>query len=145
MAFFLFIFVSAFLITVICISSLPGALEVSASKAAKVGSDELFDKVLDLRTWADWLPWLILEPDCPLESSENPSAIERNYCWDGKLVGAGTLTHKQIDRPTYIEETLSLTRPLKSESKVIFDFREVKEGTLICWTMLVAYPAYLDP
>jgi|MEHZ01.4.fsa_nt_MEHZ011273679.1_10 effector-binding domain-containing protein len=145
MAFFLLILVCALLITVIYMSSLSGSFEVSASKVIQAHQDELFDKVVDLRTWADWSPWLMHEPDCPLEFTENPNAVEGGYSWEGKLIGAGTLTHKQIDRPIYIEAALSLTRPFKSDSKVTFDFREVEGGTLIRWTMSGGMPLFFRP
>ncbi len=145
MAFFLLIFICAFLAAVIYMSSLPGAFEVSTSKIIEADPDELFNRILDLRTWGQWSPWLLHEPDCALEFSENPNAVEGHYSWNGNLVGAGTLTHKQIDRPIYIEEELVFTRPFKSKAKVTFDFSQVEGGTLMRWTMYGGMPFLFRP
>lgn len=145
MAFFLLILVCILLMAVIYMSSLSGTYEVSVSKVIDADSDKLFDQVLDFHTWPHWSPWLMHEPDCPLEFSEHPSKVEGSYHWDGVHVGAGTMTHKVIDRPIRIEHELSITRPFKTTCQVTFDFQQVKDGALVRWSMLGSMPFLFRP
>lgn len=49
---------------------------------------EIFAKIRDLRSWPEWSPWLIAEPDAKVDYSGDTSAVGGKYSWDGTVSGS---------------------------------------------------------
>ena len=130
---------------VVYLSSLSGEYKISVSKTINTDKDTLFNKVIDLRSWSDWSPWLMHEPDCSMEYSENPNEVGGSSHWDGKFIGAGSLTHKVIEDGKHIEHQLQILKPFKSQSKTTFDFEATEKGTQVTWSLEGKMPFLFRP
>ncbi len=109
--------------------------EVRRSRLFDQDVEQLFDKIRDFRSWPDWSPWLMHEPDTRLEYSDNCDQEGGYYNWDGQRIGAGRLTHVRFERPGKIEQQIQFTRPFKSVCQVSFEFTEKDGSTEVCWSM----------
>jgi len=56
-------------VLVVYLATLDGGYKVDRSIVIEVAPQQVFDRVRDLRSWKDWSPWLIHEPDTTLEFS----------------------------------------------------------------------------
>lgn len=128
---------------VIYLATLKGAYQVRRKNSINAAIDTVFDKLRDFKTWSDWSPWLIHEPDCQLTFSDRCDEEGGSYTWDGKRIGAGTLAHVTLDRPHHIEQRLTFTRPFKSVCDVGFELREADGSTDVTWTMRGKMPFLL--
>ena len=117
------------------LSALPAEYQVSRTRLFDQSQQQLFDKIRDFRSWPAWSPWLIHEPDTHLEYSDNCDQQGGYYSWDGRLIGAGRLTHSRFDEPRRIEQQIEFTRPFKSVCQVSFEFRDREGQTELCWSM----------
>lgn len=117
------------------LASLDGNYTVKRSKLINADIQRVFNKLRDFKTWSDWSPWLMHEPDTKLEFSDNPSEVGGFYTWDGQRVGAGKLTHVAFDAPKKIEERIEFTRPFKSVCQVSFELAEKEGQTEVNWIM----------
>jgi len=117
------------------LASLDGVYEVRRKKLINVDIGTAFDKIRDFKTWAEWSPWLMHEPNTKLEFSDNCSEEGGYYTWDGNLIGAGKLVHVNLERPHRIEQGIGFTRPFKAICQVIFEFTEKNGQTEIAWVM----------
>ena len=134
------------LVALIYLSTLPGDYELKVTKALPANIDEVFDKIVDLESWNDWSPWLMHEPNCPIEFSGNTREVGGSYSWDGQMVGAGTMEHVVLDRPNHTEQKLSFTRPFKSVCKVGFDLEPAENGTTkVTWHLQGTMPFLFRP
>lgn len=120
--------------------SLEGDYTVKQSKVINSDIHTVFNKITDFKTWPEWNPWLIHEPNAKLEFSENCQQTGGYYKWDGDVVGAGKLKHIRFDRPHQIIQKLRLTRPYQSVNEIRFDLSESDKGTKVTWTMYGTMP-----
>ncbi len=127
----------------IYLASLDGSYEVRRSLLMDVDAQTVFDKVRDFKTWKDWSPWLLHEPETSLTFSENYTQQGGSYTWDGKRVGAGKLTHQSFDAPWKIEQEIEFIRPFKSVCKVWWEFAGQDGQTSVSWCMRGRMPFLL--
>jgi DNA gyrase inhibitor GyrI len=121
----------------------PGEIRVRRSLLVGCDRAEIFNYVSDLRSWREWSPWLLHEPDARLDFSDAPDQQGGWYAWDGQLIGAGRITHRRLDAPERIEQRIVFTRPFKSSSAVSWEFVEGPSGTEVVWTMRGRMPFLL--
>ncbi|MCU7810598.1 MAG: SRPBCC family protein, partial [Candidatus Thiodiazotropha sp. (ex Notomyrtea botanica)] len=123
------------------LATLDGGFKVRRSLVIASDRKTVFDKVRDFRSWRDWSPWLMHEPDTALTYSDTPDQEGGWYTWDGKTVGAGKLTHVQFTGNEMIEQRIEFKRPFKSVSKVWWEFERTDKGTTrVHWNMAGKMP-----
>jgi hypothetical protein len=113
----------------------PGSFQVKRDLELKVTPEAAFAAVVDLRSWPQWSPWLLHEADAQIVYSDNCKAEEGFFSWDGKLVGAGKLTHLEIRPGRSIHQQLEFQRPYKALNDVSWEFEKRGKSTLISWQM----------
>ena len=123
--------------------TLPADFEVRRSLLMSLDRQRVFDKVRDLTSWNEWSPWLMHEPDAKLTYSGNPDREGGSFSWDGKYIGAGTLTHVRLDAPVRIDQRIVFKRPFKSESEVWWEFADRDGQTEVTWGMRGRMPFFL--
>jgi DNA gyrase inhibitor GyrI len=119
----------------IYLGRLPGTFEVRRSRLMGRDRQTLFDAVRDLRGWPAWSPWLMHEPEAKLSYSEDPDSEGGSYRWDGKHIGAGTLSQVRFQAPTRIDQRIVSRRPFKTQSDVWWELEEQAGGTKVTWCM----------
>ncbi|MEW8506988.1 MAG: SRPBCC family protein [Candidatus Thiodiazotropha sp.] len=128
-------------IPVIYLATLDGKFRVRRSLAIAASQKQLFDKIRDFRSWPDWSPWLMHEPETALTFSDTPDQQGGWYSWDGKTVGAGRLMHEKFIADERIEQRIEFQRPFKSVSRVWWEFESIDENTTrVHWNMAGSMP-----
>jgi effector-binding domain-containing protein len=128
----------------IYLATLDGNFSVSRSLVIDSCQKRLFDKIRDFRSWSDWSPWLMHEPETKLTFSDTPDQEGGWYSWDGKTIGAGKLTHKRFIGERRIEQRIEFKRPFKSVSKVWWEIEPIDENTSrVHWNMAGQMPFLL--
>ncbi|MEW8078383.1 MAG: SRPBCC family protein [Candidatus Thiodiazotropha endolucinida] len=131
-------------IPLIYLATLDGSFAVRRSLEIGVDQKTVFNKIRDFRSWSDWSPWLMHEPDTTLDFSDTPDREEGWYSWDGSIVGAGKLTHEKFSGEEKIEQRIEFLRPFKSVSRVWWEFEPKGEDkTLVHWNMAGSMPFLL--
>lgn len=120
---------------VIYLSTQKGAYRVSRSLEIDASSESVFAAIVDFKTWPEWSPWLMHEPDARIDYSDGYQLEGGSYSWDGKLVGAGKLTHLSINPPARIDQQIEFKRPFKSINQVCWKFEDRGDQTLVTWEM----------
>ena len=85
---------------------------------------EVMEIVGDFTHWHKWSPWIIQEPDCPIEINGVANTVQHSQSWNGDRIGSGeiTLTDKS---PNQLSYDLTFFKPWKSRSQTQFQFKEV--------------------
>lgn len=123
------------------LASLDGSYIVRRSLEIPAGRKQVFDKIRDLGSWADWSPWLMHQPDTTLLFSDKPDAQGGWYSWDGSIVGAGKLAHVRFTGEQNIEQQIEFLRPFKSICRVWWELETRDDNTtLVHWNMSGAMP-----
>ncbi len=119
----------------IYLASLSGRFRVRRSLEVDAPVEAAFAAVVDFKTWPEWSPWLMHEPDTRIEYSDNFASEGGYYTWDGKVVGAGKLTHVAIRPNGRIEQQIDFVRPFKSTNRVNWEFEPADGRTRVTWEM----------
>ncbi|MCU7929508.1 MAG: SRPBCC family protein [Candidatus Thiodiazotropha sp. (ex Codakia rugifera)] len=128
-------------IPLLYLATLDGRFTVRRSLEIGASRKIVFDKVRNFRSWPDWSPWLMHEPDTTLVYSDTPDQEGGWYTWDGRIVGAGKLMHQKFTGEERIEQQIAFKRPFKSVSKVWWEFETKDDGTtLVHWNMAGKMP-----
>ena len=112
-----------------------GKYTVKKSIVIEKSATVVFQKVLDLKSWNDWSPWLLHEPDASVEYSKDVKKEGGYYTWSGKIIGAGKITHVKIIKNKTIEQKIEFFKPFRSVSKILWEFDEEKGGIKTSWSM----------
>jgi uncharacterized protein YndB with AHSA1/START domain len=124
----------------------PTPFTVRSSRRIARPRAEVFARIRDLRSWKEWSPWLIAEPDATLEYTGESTEVGGMYSWDGPIVGAGEIEHTAIDEPSRLDLAIRFTRPFKSKAGVAFEFSDAKDGgTEVTWSMRGKMMAFFVP
>ncbi|WP_161604773.1 SRPBCC family protein [Roseiconus nitratireducens] len=125
-------------------------MNVSRSIQIKSDPQTVYRTFSDFGTWPDWSPWLLAEPQAEVNFSDRPDQVGGSYRWDGAVVGAGSMTHRQLNPPdaagmASIQDELCFTRPWKSTSSVRFQLTPADAGqaTDVRWEMNGKLPWFL--
>ncbi len=117
------------------LATLDGSFRVRRSLEIDASPENTFAAIVDFKSWPEWSPWLMHEPDTRIEYSADYQAEGGYYSWDGKVVGAGKLTHVAIRPQVRIEQQIEFIRPFKSVNRVNWDFEPSDARTLVSWEM----------
>jgi hypothetical protein len=126
---------SILLAALIYLACQKGRFRVRRSLEIDATVEAVFDAVLDLKSWPLWSPWLMHEPDTHLDYSEKINTEGGHYSWDGKVIGAGKVTHLEIRPGRAIHQQIELRRPFKLVNQVDWEFEKVGARTLVTWEM----------
>ena len=128
------------MLALIYLASLDGSYRVRRGLLINVPVKQVFTTVRDLKTWPDWSPWILHEPGTKIVYSEDCRQEGGFYSWEGRLVGAGKLTHLKINADNSIDQQIEFTRPFKSVNQVNWYFEGKNGSTLVEWEMIGSMP-----
>lgn len=118
-------------------------IHVARSIEINATPQQVFDTVADFRTWPKWSPWLCAEPDARITVSNPADSVGSTYAWDGELVGAGELEHRQLDPGRMIRDVIRFQRPFRSTASIGFDLESTGSGCRLTWRMDGSLPWFL--
>jgi effector-binding domain-containing protein/uncharacterized protein YndB with AHSA1/START domain len=119
----------------IYLASLNGSFRVRRSLEIEAPLEQVFAAVVDLKSWPQWSPWLLHEPDAELIYSDDYQAEGGYFSWAGKVVGAGKLTHLEIRPQRSIHQQIEFLKPFRSVNQVDWEFEKLGGKTLVSWEM----------
>jgi hypothetical protein len=112
-----------------------GSFEVKRSLEIDASQESVFAAIVDLKSWPKWSPWLLHEADADISNSDNYQSEGGYYSWDGKIVGAGKLTHLEIRPASSIRQQIEFLAPFNAVNQINWKFEKRGDSTLVSWEM----------
>jgi hypothetical protein len=129
----LYAIIGLILALLVIASILPSRYHIEKAIIIKKPLVAVMDKVANLHHYAQWNPWQKKEPSAKAEISGTPATKGHQYKWDGKKIGAGSLTLRDIDSK-HVHFDLEFIRPFKSRASDNWLFEEWGTGeTKVTW------------
>ena len=94
-----------------------------------------FEAVADLKSWPEWSPWLLHESEAEIAYSDDCRQRGGYYTWNGKRLGAGKLTHLELQPYSRIAQQIEFLRPFRATNRVDWGFEDLGDKTLVSWGM----------
>ncbi len=123
------------LLPLVYLSLLKGEYEVKRNILIHKKAKVIFDKICDFKTWNEWSPWLIHEPETKIVYSRDFQKEGGSYTWDGKTIGSGKLTHTRLVSPNKIEQRIDFIKPFRAVCRVAWKIEEEKGSSKVTWIM----------
>ena len=123
------------LLPLIYLSRLKGEYEVTRSILIQKKAKVIFAKICDFKTWNEWSPWLIHEPKTQIVYSKDCQKEGGHYNWNGKIIGAGKLTHVRLISPHKIEQKIEFIKPFRAVCRVAWKIEDNKGSSKVTWIM----------
>ena len=119
---------------------LPGKFHVEKSVIIHKTVPEVMGKVADLNHYAQWNPWQQSDPSAKGTITGSPKTPGHKYAWEGKKVGVGSLTLRDIDNK-HVHFNLEFLKPFKSKASDDWLFEEWGSGeTKVTWSNNGEFP-----
>ena len=130
----LLIIIGLVLVLLLIALILPGRYQIEKTSIINKSVPEVMDKIADLRHYAAWNPWQQSDPRAIGSITGIPKTIGHKYAWEGKKVGVGSLTIRDIDKK-HVHFILEFIKPFKSIASDNWLFEEWGNGeTKITWS-----------
>src|SRR6187200_3543146 len=95
---------------------LPKSYNVEKSAIINKSVSDVMNRVGDLNYYRQWNPWQQMDPSAKSTITGTPKIPGHRYGWEGKKVGVGSLTLRDIDEK-HIHLILKFLKPLKEKEK----------------------------
>jgi hypothetical protein len=138
------LFVATFCIVAVLVymARYSGRLRVTHTRIIEAPLAETFARVVDLRRWHDWNPWL--EPGAEASAVCSPKGdAAGSFCaWSQAGVGTGRIEHLRIVGPGRIEQRLRLRQPFALRGRGSWQLTDLGGRTRATWSLRgrVAFP-----
>ncbi|MGD2172558.1 MAG: SRPBCC family protein [Gammaproteobacteria bacterium] len=139
----LIILAAALLAGLAYLAFLDGRFRVERKLEIDAPAQFAFEAVADFKSWPEWSPWLLHEPEADIVYSDDCRQRGGYYTWDGKRLGAGKLTHLELQPYSRIEQQIEFLRPLRATHRVGWGFEDLGDKTLVSWEMSGRMPFLL--
>lgn len=113
---FVYIFVGLIVALLIVAALMPRAFNVEKTIVITKPVSEVMGKVSDLNFYSQWNPWQQSDPSAQHTITGTPKMPGHRYSWQGKKVGVGSLTLRELDAK-HIHFDLEFLKPWKSKAK----------------------------
>jgi effector-binding domain-containing protein len=117
----------------------PAKFRVERSIDVRAPAEKVFDSLEDFEQWKAWSPWLCMEPGAQVQIQGKGSGA--SYAWDGDIIGKGTLTHRGLQRPVRLRQSIQFAKPFRSSAEVGFELAEAGGQTTVSWRLDGRMPA----
>jgi hypothetical protein len=129
----IYVLVAIILILLVIALYLPNGYFIEKHAIIKRPCDVVMNKVADLHNYAQWSPWLKMDANSKSKITGTPKMPGHKYTWEGKRIGVGSLTLRDIDHKHVFFE-LQFIKPFKARGRDNWIFEEWGNGeTKVTW------------
>ena len=113
---------------------MPKTYNIEKSIIIRKPVSEVMNKIGDLNYYSKWNPWQQSDATTQSAITGTPKTSGHRYAWEGKKVGVGSLTLRNID-DKHIHFDLEFLKPWKSKAKDNWLFEPWGDGseTKVTW------------
>ncbi|HEX6191221.1 MAG TPA: SRPBCC family protein [Chitinophagaceae bacterium] len=114
--FFVYIFIGLVVLLLIIAAVMPKTYNIEKSIVIHRPVNQVMDNVGNLNFYSQWNPWQQSDPTTKATITGSPKTPGHQYAWQGKKVGVGSLTLRDLDNK-HIHFDLQFFKPWKSKAK----------------------------
>jgi polyketide cyclase/dehydrase/lipid transport protein len=119
----LYVLIAIIAVLLIAALFLPGKYHIEKTIIINKPVPSVMDKVADLNHYAAWNPWQKMEPGSKSSITGTPRQPGHKYSWEGKKIGVGSLTLRDLDAK-HVHFDLEFLKPFKSSANDDWLFEE---------------------
>jgi hypothetical protein len=130
---FVYVFIGLIVLLLVMAALLPKSYNIEKTIVIDRPVADVMNRVGDLNYYKEWNPWQQSDPSARHTISGTPKSSGHKYAWQGRKVGVGSLTLRDIDAK-HIHFDLEFFKPWKSKAKDNWLFEQWGNGqTKVTW------------
>ena len=106
---------------------------VERSVSVYAPQDSVFLAVADLRTWANWNPWFLVDSNMTSNIKIKEDFVGSSWEWDSKQIGKGKLTITGVFPYDSIRAKMEFIFPKESVVDEYWFFKKQGDSTIVTW------------
>lgn len=130
--YFLLLVLVLILLSLMYVTMQSSSYDVKRSKIINEPITKIFNTVNDLKTWEKWGPWHDEDSTIVVSYGDKTIGVGANDRWTSKD-GPGAMRTLEVVPNTFIKQELTFGD--NEPSEILWDFKEVEEGTKVTWKM----------
>ena len=111
-----YIFIGLVVLLLVIAAILPKTYNIEKTIIINRPVHDVMDSVGNLNNYSQWNPWQQSDPTAKSTITGSPKTPGHQYAWEGKKVGVGSLTLRDLDHK-HIHFDLHFFKPWKSKAK----------------------------
>ena len=128
-----YIFVGLIVLLLIIASLMSKNFHIEKTIVISKPVPKVMEKIFDLNHYSKWNPWQQADPTVKNQITGTPGTPGHKYSWQGKKVGIGSLTLRDMDAK-HVHFDLEFLKPWKSQAKDNWLFEPWGDGeTKVTW------------
>ncbi len=129
-------FLAVIAVVLVYATTKPNSFQIERSTVVNAPTEKVFPYVNNLQLWRTWSPYEKMDPDMNVKMSGPESGVDASQEWDGKKMGAGSLTITKSEPYSLVSMNLDMLRPFKCSNVVDFILEpQGDNATKITWAM----------
>jgi hypothetical protein len=121
---------------IVAVATRPSEFRIFRTATMAAPLSPVFERVNDLRNWADWSPWARMDPNMEKIYSGPDAGAGATHAWKGnRKVGQGRMTITESRTSELIRIKLEFLKPFKATNTAEFTFKPVADKTEVTWSM----------
>lgn len=131
------VFAAAFCIVAVLVymARYSGRLRVTQTRIIDAPVAEVWARVIDLRRWRDWNPWLENEPEATVVCSAIADAAGSSCTWTSAGADAGAVEHLRVREGRRIEQRMRLRQPFRLRGRGDWELVDCAGRTHVTWSL----------
>jgi hypothetical protein len=118
----------------------PKTFEYQKSIGISAPIDSVWQNTNSLAALDKWSPWNDHDPNMKKEMTGEDGSVGAKQSWDGKIVGSGSQTIVNVQKPILLETKLDFVKPHESHGKAYVKLVTDGAGTKVTWGMTGSMP-----
>jgi ribosome-associated toxin RatA of RatAB toxin-antitoxin module len=108
---FIYVFIGIIVLLAILSLIMPKQYFVEKTMVMHTAVNNVFNNVANLEQYKEWNPWQKTDPNASHTITGMPKTIGHQYAWNGKKVGQGNLTIKNLEENKSVSFALQFIKP----------------------------------
>ncbi|MGK2861640.1 MAG: SRPBCC family protein [Chitinophagaceae bacterium] len=130
---FIYIFATLIIGILLAAAFMPAVYNISQTIVINRPSKQVMNRISNLNEYALWNPWQQSDPSSIKTITGTAGTPDHKYAWEGKRVGKGSLTLRNINN-NEIHFDLEFLKPWKAKAKDNWRFDTINENeTKVRW------------
>ncbi|MGZ3930265.1 MAG: SRPBCC family protein [Bacteroidia bacterium] len=122
---------------------MPSSYSIEKIITINASPEKVYGKISDLNQYRDWNPWQKMEPESKSTITGTPATPGHKFAWEGKKIGMGSLTIKEVKPFSEVHITLEFLKPWKALASDDWKFEKAGDRQVkVTWSNSgpLAYP-----
>ena len=128
-------FAALILIFLVVVMAQPATYHVDRAVMINAPAEVVWAETSDFNQWSGWSPWAKSDPTQKETVAGEPGTVGHTMSWEGEKTGKGTMTLREVDKPTRVAIDILFYTPVESRADTAFEIIAKEDTVEVTWSV----------